>query len=61
MSHNDWYMNTSHLLGKVQLKRQRETKCRSDPEILMNYVKLELDSEKVTDTNIYELIDSISL
>ena len=29
LSHSDWYICTSQLLGKVQLKRQQETKCCS--------------------------------
>ena len=29
LSHSDWYIDTSHLLDKVQLKRQQETKCCS--------------------------------
>ena len=29
LSHSDWYIDTSHLLGKVQLKRQQETNRQS--------------------------------
>ena len=63
LSHSGWYIDTSHLLGKVQMKRQLETKCCSSRMIIkLCEVRDGLAScEKITDSNICKLIDSICL
>ena len=59
----DWYIDTSHLLGKVQMKRQQETKCCSSRKIIeLCEIRDGLAScEKITDSNICKLNDSICL
>ena len=55
-------IDTSHVLGKVQLKRQQETKCCSRMIIEFCEIRDGLAScEKITDSNICKLIDSICL
>ena len=63
LSHSDWYIDTSHLLGKVQMKRQQEIKCCSSRMITeLCEIRDGLAScEKITDSNICKLIDSICL
>ena len=63
LSHSDWYIDTSQLLGKVQMKRQQETKCCSSRIIIELWeIRDGLAScEKITDSNICKLIDSICL
>ena len=63
LSHSDWYIDTSHLLGKVQMKRQQETKCCS-PRMIIELCEIRdglASCEKITDSNICNLIDSICL
>ena len=56
--HSDWYIDTSHLLGKVQMKRQQEIKCCSSRMIIeLCEIRDGLAScEKITDSNICKLI-----
>ena len=63
LSHSDWYIDTSHLLGKVQMKHQQETKCCSS-RMIMELCEIRdvlASCEKITDSNICKLIDSICL
>ena len=63
LSRSDWYIDTSHLLCKVQLKRQPETKCFSS-RIIIELCEIRdglASCEKITDSNICKLIDSICL
>ena len=61
--HSDWYIDTSHLLDKVQIKRQQETKCCSCRMIIeLCEIRDGLAScEKITVSKICKLIDSICL
>ena len=63
LSHIDGYIDTSHLLAKVQLKRQQETKCCSSRMIieLCEIGERLASCEKITDSNICALIDSTCL
>ena len=53
LSHSDWYIDTRHLLGKVQLKYQQETKCCSS-RITNKLCEIRdglASCEKITDSN----------
>ena len=63
LSHRDWYIDTSHLLGKVQMKRQQETTCCSY-RIIIELCEIRdglASCEKITDSNNCKLIESMSL
>ena len=63
LSHGDYFIDASHLLAQIQLKRQQETKCCSFRNIVeLREIRDGVASfEKVTNGNICKMIDYICL